>query len=251
MKILSIGNSFSDDAHRYLHEIAKSNGDNFLTANLYIGGCSLDQHHENMLGDKSAYTLTLNGIHTEFSSSIRSALEAYEWDVVTLQQASHFSFDYATYQPFFKDLVEYVRKYAPTAKIYVHQTWSYLDGAECLLDKGFANHIEMFKRVKEAYFIAAQSIDAPLIPGGEAMELLAGTDVTHHRDPIHASLGIGRYTLGLVWYETFTGKLAPRTDKIVFDEPVSQAEIDLAQKFAHKVVDKYRLDKLTETVFEK
>ena len=36
MKVLSIGNSFSQDATRYLHQIAKNSGDDFKTVNLYV-----------------------------------------------------------------------------------------------------------------------------------------------------------------------------------------------------------------------
>ena len=43
MKILSIGNSFSQDAQRYFKEVCKSSGiKNAQFINLYIGGCSLD-----------------------------------------------------------------------------------------------------------------------------------------------------------------------------------------------------------------
>ena len=249
MKILSIGNSFSDDAHRYISEIAKSNGEDFKTVNLYIGGCSLELHSDNIADDNPVYGITYNGMPTNFFTSIKTALESEDWDVITLQQASHLSFDYSKYQPCLKKISEYVKKFAPGAKLYVHQTWSYLDGSENMLNLGFANHGDMFKRIKEAYFIASQSMDAPLIPCGQAMEMLAETDISHHRDAIHASFGAGRYMLGLVWYETLTGRLAPRTDKITFDEPVSQREIELAQKFAHKAVQMYKSEKLTESLY--
>ena len=49
MKILSIGNSFSEDAQRYLHQIANANGDDIFCANLYIGGCSLERHYNNII----------------------------------------------------------------------------------------------------------------------------------------------------------------------------------------------------------
>lgn len=49
MKILSIGNSFSQDAQRYLHRLAKHEGVQLKTVNLYIGGCSLQRHYENIL----------------------------------------------------------------------------------------------------------------------------------------------------------------------------------------------------------
>lgn len=51
-QILSIGNSFSQDAQRYLHELAKSEGMDLQTVNLYIGGCSLERHFRNLKGDK-------------------------------------------------------------------------------------------------------------------------------------------------------------------------------------------------------
>lgn len=40
MKVLAIGNSFSNDAMRYLHGIAKADGVDMKTVNLFIGGWS-------------------------------------------------------------------------------------------------------------------------------------------------------------------------------------------------------------------
>ena len=37
INILSIGNSFSEDAQRYLHYIAKSEGEDIQNYNLFIG----------------------------------------------------------------------------------------------------------------------------------------------------------------------------------------------------------------------
>lgn len=61
MKILSIGNSFSQDAHKWLHEIASNHGMELETANLYIGGCSLQTHWENLVNDNAHYELEWNG----------------------------------------------------------------------------------------------------------------------------------------------------------------------------------------------
>ena len=52
MKVLSIGNSFSQDAQRYLHRLAKEDGTFIKCVNLYIGGCSLQTHYINMLENK-------------------------------------------------------------------------------------------------------------------------------------------------------------------------------------------------------
>ena len=51
MKVLAIGNSFSQDATHYLHKIAASDGVEMKVVNLYIGGCSLEQHWKNIQAD--------------------------------------------------------------------------------------------------------------------------------------------------------------------------------------------------------
>ena len=62
MKILSIGNSFSEDAQRYLHRIAESDGVELYTVNLCIGGCPLELHANNIKsGDKAYLTLKKTG----------------------------------------------------------------------------------------------------------------------------------------------------------------------------------------------
>ncbi len=74
MNILSIGNSFSQDAHRYLHRIAKADGYILNTFNLYIGGCPLSLHYRNMLSEERAYMLEMNGESTGFKVSLKDAL---------------------------------------------------------------------------------------------------------------------------------------------------------------------------------
>ena len=70
MNILAIGNSFSQDATRYLHQIAAADGVTLHVANLYIGGCSLEHHYRNMLSGERAYELQYNGQLTGFQVSL-------------------------------------------------------------------------------------------------------------------------------------------------------------------------------------
>ena len=102
MNILAIGNSFSQDATRYLHRIARSDGFDLKVTNLYIGGCSLERHFRNMLSEDKAYGLESNGEITGFFVSLKEALLNRNWDYITIQQASHFSPDYNTYHPVMK-----------------------------------------------------------------------------------------------------------------------------------------------------
>ena len=47
VKILSIGNSFSQDSVYYLYDIAESAGVNVVIGNLYFSGSSLQRHEMN------------------------------------------------------------------------------------------------------------------------------------------------------------------------------------------------------------
>ncbi len=232
MKILSIGNSFSQDAQRYLHEISKANGYELLNVNLYIGGCPLKKHYLNMLDDEAAYGYEVNGQYTGLCVSIRQVLKSNDWDYITFQQASHESFKEESYTPYLEALNEYVKKYCPKAKIYIHQTWAYPEEMTRLKEVGFETTEGMFGEVQAAYHKAASLIDADgMILSGEAM-LRAYKVVREklYRDAIHAGLGFGRYLLGIVWFHTFFGEQENFKHITEFDADVSDEEKDLAYK---------------------
>ncbi len=233
MNVLAIGNSFSQDAMRYLHRIAKSNGDKIETVNLYIGGCSLERHYRNMLGETRAYTLQYNGVSTGFPVSIKEALLNRTWDVITIQQASHFSYRYETYQPYLNELVAYMRRFAPRARLLIHQTWAYEEGSEKITQRpDVETASEMFARLKEAYAQALKDshVDG-MIPSGELMSKLLESGIPKiHRDGFHASLGLGRYALGLLWYRVLTGKDISEIPFSDFDEPIDDGELQTVKQ---------------------
>jgi len=89
LNILAIGNSFSQDATRYIHRITRSDGFNLNVTNLYISGCPIDRHFRNMISGSRDYELEYNGELTFFKVSLEEALLNREWDYITIQQASH------------------------------------------------------------------------------------------------------------------------------------------------------------------
>ena len=104
MKILSIGNSFSWDAHTFLHELAAKNGIQLETVNLYIGGCSLRHHWETLVQGEKTHILCRNGEGPNDSLphvGIVDGLKSDRYDAVTFQQASHFSGMAQTYRKSF------------------------------------------------------------------------------------------------------------------------------------------------------
>ncbi len=231
MNVLSIGNSFSQDATRYLYEIAKKQGfKHFHSTNLFIGGCSLYTHFKNMHEDNFAYSLEVNGMSTGYAMSIKKALLSREWDVVTLQQVSHLSHNYATYEPYLSALIDCIRTYAPKAKIYIHETWAYEKDSARLLSLNFNTPEEMYNKVHESYLKAVEKADGIIPSGTLFMNILHNGIEKIHRDTFHTTLGLGRYALGLLWLHTLTGADITENTFAAFDEEISEEEIKLAKK---------------------
>ena len=164
MKVLSIGNSFSTDAHKWLHKLAEINGINLETSNLFIGGCSLETHWKNFIENNPDYSFEINGDEGKKMISIPEALASEKWDVVTFQQASHFSGMEETYEPYLTSLADAVKQVLPQAKLYFHQTWAYETDS---LHPGFAdyNHSqhEMFERIVSASEQSTQKLSPPVL----------------------------------------------------------------------------------------
>lgn len=216
MKLLSIGNSFSTDSHKFLHSLAEQNGLSLECYNLFIGGCSLQTHWENYVENNEFYDLEINGSESTRKISINEALTMQKWDVITVQQASAFSGMFETYEPYLTDLVAVVREKVPTAKIYFHETWSYEIGS---LHEGFLNYNsnqkEMYLCIKEASKKASDLINAEIIPTGDVVQFVRENisefdfkngGISLCRDSFHLSEDYGRFLAGAVWFKKLTGQ---------------------------------------------
>lgn len=242
MHILSIGNSFSDDAHKYLKGVARAQGEAMDVYNLCIGGCSIERHFRNMLSGDREYLLEVNGTVTTFKVSLKEGLLNRDWDVITVQQVSQSAPHYETYQPYLNKLVEYVRMCVPKAKIVLQQTWAYEQDSRRLTDvAGYDDYKDMLRDIQAAYQKASAEIQADyIIPSGELFEALLDNGVEKiHRDTFHASLGLGRYALSLLWYRFITGKDIQDNTFCDLDEEVSAEHIALAKKCVTKLAEKY------------
>ena len=185
LRLLSIGNSFSESVRRQLPAMAAAEGRDLRFANLFIGGCPLRRHAENLAASASdpsfkPYRLGSHGftpeeaMPTEVDASANELLARGGWDVVTVQQASHESWDYDNYQPFGHAVVEAVRKACPAAEVVIQQTWAYRADDDRLRPGGAwgFGQAGMFERLSDAYdrFAADEGI-ARQIPTGVAVQL--------------------------------------------------------------------------------
>lgn len=217
MKLLSIGNSFSQDAQDWLHRMAQANGVELDTVNLCIGGCSLETHWEHMQDGEAAYELERNGRFCDRMVTLAEGLELEQYDVITLQQASHYSGRPQTYVPYLPELVAYCREKHPGAALYFHQTWAYETDADHGAFPVYNNdQQEMFRRLRDASEMASKLVGIPLLPVGEVIQMLRDTvpefaypngGLSLCRDGFHLSLDYGRFTAAAVWFRVLTGRL--------------------------------------------
>ncbi len=242
MQVLSIGNSFSQDAQRYLSRIARADKMHLQSTNLIIGGCPLSRHYRNMFSEKPSYALEVNGISTGFFVSLKEALLNRDWNVITIQQVSQKAPYYESYQPYLNEVIAYARKLCPKAKIAVHQTWAYEEGSARLVNElKYNSYKDMLSDIIASYKKAAEEINADfIIPSGEVFGAMIENGIEKvHRDTFHASLGLGRYALGLTWYKFLTGRDISENSFNDFDEEVTPEEIEIVKKSVTEIAQKY------------
>lgn len=213
IKVLSIGNSFSQDATRYLEEIAQGQ---IFSRNCYIGGCSLEMHWNNIAADAPLYAYEAATQKLE-DISIRQALLKEDWDWVTIQQVSHLTGREETYEPYIGEIIRYVKELKKDVKLAFHRTWAYDPGCT---HGGFpyydCSQKKMYREIVRVTGDFAQKYSLSVIGAGDAIQKLRGIKefcmeeggMSLTRDGFHLSLDYGRYAAGLVWYTFFTGKSA-------------------------------------------
>ena len=217
IKILAIGNSFSEDAiETHLYELAKEKGIKVIIGNLYIGGASLGNHKQNLERNAAVYDyrkIEGDTVKKTFpKTTLALALEDENWDYISFQQVSQNSGQLETVQSTLPALYNYVKSKAknPNVKYIYHQTWAY---AQNSTHEGFANYdkdqmsmynaiVDVSKKVKD---IAPIDI---IVPAGTAIQNGRTSVVEDNftRDGYHLAIPIGRYTAACTWFETLFGQ---------------------------------------------
>jgi hypothetical protein len=246
IRILAIGNSFSQDAiEQNLYELAAAEHIPLIIGNMYIGGCTLARHLHN--ADKNlpayAYRKIVGGVKTEKKNvRLEEALKDEDWDYISLQQASGVSGLYDTYAASLPQLVAYVKAHATNkhVKLMLHQTWAY---AKTSTHPEFPNYQcnqqTMYKAIVEAYNRAAKLVNIKiLIPSGTAIQYGRASSLgdTFNRDGFHLNLTYGRYTAACTWFETILKKSV--IGNPYAPQGMTEEQKTIAQKAAHEAVKK-------------
>jgi len=181
IRILTIGNSFSDNAITFLEDIARGTDKvRFKVGRASLGGCSLEKHRNlarftALFPAYGPYQAT--GVSDDDAKrfTLQELLAQQQWDVVTLQQVSHQSWRLDTFQPYLNELCTLVQEYAPQAEIVLHQTWAYRSDSPYLIENALTQEA-MHQAITSNYRHLAREYGFQILPSGPAVHRARQTE---------------------------------------------------------------------------
>lgn len=234
LKVLTIGNSYAQDSMPLINSIAKAQGDEFMTVGfLYYPGCTLKLHARYGKNDEAVYTYYKNTdgttVKTE-DSTLLTALQDEDWDIIFLQQAPCESGEPATFDTHLDDLINFVNenKTNPDAKFGWHLTWAYQKAYQTIGATYSQDFIDLFQGDPLTMYNAIvataqekvlsrtlQSGDTQvnefvkLTPSGTAIENARSSYFGDNlqRDSYHLNQ-LGKVITAYTWYATLTDQTA-------------------------------------------
>lgn len=222
LKILAIGNSFTINATTYMPRlIQRLNGDSICIARITRSGCSLDMHWASHAADSPDYDFYYSDNAGWVLSDIKTldrALTFFDWDIITIQQASGWSGLYYTYQPYLENLVRLFHETNPGALLAWHYTWAYTSWTEHPEFKNYDRNPEkMYAAIIEAGDMASEDFDLR-IPSATLIKRMREEfpDVENgfSSDGYHIVDDFALYALSSLWYEVL---VCPLTDTSCLD----------------------------------
>ncbi len=91
--------------------------------------------------------------------SLPEAVAEGQWDIITLQQVSRES---GKLEPYLTDLANAIRAAAPTAKLFIHETWAYdVNSTHPRFPEYNRDQEHMYNLVHRCYQDAAERISSP------------------------------------------------------------------------------------------
>lgn len=207
LKILTVGNSFSNDCMEYVFDIAYAAGaKDVVLGNLYIGNCSLATHLKNAKGDNASYTYYYNdfGSWSKIGNyKMSDAVKSENWDFISFQQAPQTCGMVDTYDDL-PELISLVEKDCTNPKVEFvwHMTWACADD---YTGSFFADYQMSQEYMYDALIDATKKGVFPnekitrVIPNGTVMQNIRssywGDNIC--RDGLHLSLPHGRILGGI------------------------------------------------------
>ena len=219
IKILTFGNSYSNDAYEWLYPIFKSAGySDVVLGHVLNGGCNINNHWSNVDGDTendfgAAYCEIYNGkrlpeLNREkmpLRDMYEQAISAHEWDYVVIQHGPKHVEIRDSYSHL-RDFLDFIKAHLKSdkTKFLYQMIWKYNDNvAGGSTAAVYEDIVDITKNI-----ILSEPEFSGVIPAATMRQNIMSSylcDKDISRDYGHMSLGLGRYALGLLWYTYISG----------------------------------------------
>lgn len=255
LKVLAIGNSFSNDTTEYLYDIAIAEGmTDVVIGRLYYGACSVQQHAAYAKDNKPVYVYYKNNSgywDKTPDATMLQGLQDEDWDIITLQQASGISGVPDSYDGCLDQLIKYVNEHKtnPDAKLVWNMTWAYQSDSTHKDFERYGNKQEvMYKAITDTVnnVILPKEDFTVVIPAGTAIQNARTSQFgdTLTIDGYHLG-SLGRLITAYTWYGIFTGKQLDGVNLTAYgssrvtraEKEVIQAAVNAALAKPYEVTD--------------
>ena len=219
IKILSIGNSFSEDSLQWFRGIAEEYGyDDIVLGIVYKSACSLKMHYEYTTTGTFEYTFKKNTdgkwVDTK-QTDLKYGLENEKWDIIVLQQNTADSGKPNSYEPYLTELIKYIKANSanPNAKLAWNMTWAHQHDSTHYSFSGANNTYNSDQEYMYEQIINATKTNIKthkefsyIIPAGTAIQNARTSFIgdTLTRDGYHLDMYTGRYIAALTWFSVLT-----------------------------------------------
>ena len=230
LRVLCIGNSFTNNALKYvcpLLEAAQVNASSYSIYSLPHSGASV----------KHWWTVAESGevVQLNYEGGERMPVEegslakvlAQDWDVITLQQVSKNAVYYSTFNPWLQRLIDFILQHCTNHQVTLawQTAWSYNKA------HGKKSSYDRWRQITSAVqqMIAVDGINV-LIPTGTAIQNARSTELSTDdgeltRDGVHLDCGVGCYVASCTWVEAICGPVFDITVLCNELTPAFQADI--------------------------
>ena len=224
IRILIFGNSYGNDATRYLEELLREGGYvNVIIGHVGESSMAINDHYHNIdddpdndyiyttsKGDQYTFSVhykTVNGEKVELEADYKRIVADEPWDYLIFYQGPNgpATLTQASYYSELGNLVTALKTYMtnPEGKIVYYMPWAHNVADTAELYNGIVD-------ITEELILTNENIDG-IIPAATLIQNLrtsylkdgAAGDIT--RDWGHLNYGVGRYALGLLFYSYLTG----------------------------------------------
>ncbi len=244
LKILAIGHSYSLNSMWQLYDLCKAAGVKEIDiAIMYIAGCSLDAHWENVQKNAASYELYRNNSGSwEITKdySIETIISEGGWDVVTLQNSPGGAAQSNAFSNL-DNMINYVNGKCPDAKVLWHMTWGFQTGSKWLDSGAYpGGEMEMYNNIISniKQIIETNGKIHSIVPSGTAV-MNARTSrlktIVHQEDGSHLSEDVGYYVGAFTWFGHLTGM--PLYDVNLFSlNPTASQNLDVIRECAQNAL---------------